>query len=263
MITSIDNPRIKEARKLQRRRQRYKTGAFLIEGVRLVGDALQSKAHFREAYFVPEFVEDQSSAQLLLTQLLAAGVECLACTAAVLAILTETITPQGIAAVTAMPQLSLPAKLTLVLVLDGVRDPGNAGTLLRAAEAAGAELAIWGPETVDPFNDKVIRAGMGAHFRLPLRVCNTWAEITKLLPAQIRYYLAQANAQQMYDLVDWRDPAVLIIGGEAAGASALAHALAQALAIPMHGQVESLNAAMAGAVILFEAARQRRHPALP
>lgn len=259
MITSIDNPRVKEARKLQRRRHRHKTGAFLIEGVRLVNDALQSKAQFHEAYFAPALVEDQPSAQLLLTHLRAAGVNCLACATAVLAAVTETVTPQGIAAVIAMPQLPLPTKLTLALLLDGVRDPGNAGTLLRAAEAAGVELVILGVETVDPFNDKVVRAGMGAHFRLPLRVCSTWPEITKLLPADIHFYLAQANAQLAYDLVDWCNPAMLIVGGEAAGASASAYALAQPLAIPMQGQVESLNVAMAGTVILFEAARQRRH----
>lgn len=259
MITSIHNPHIKEAHKLQRRRHRHKTGTFLIEGVRLVGDALRSKAQFREAYFAPAIVETHPGAQWVLTQLREAGVDCLACNSAVFASLTETVTPQGIAAVTTLPQLSMPPAITLVLLLDRLRDPGNAGTLLRAAEAAGVELVIFGPETVDPFNDKVVRAGMGAHFRLPLRVCSTWPEITKLLPTGVTLYLAQAQASLTYDAVDWRLPAGLIVGGEAAGASDRAYELAQPIAIPMQGQVESLNAAMAGAVILFEAARQRRH----
>lgn len=258
MITSIDNPRIKETRKLQRRRHRHQQQALLLEGVRLVRDALQSGAQIRELYFVSDLVADNVDAQRLLTTVAAAKIDCLACSAAVLATLTETITPQGIVAVVTLPHLPLPTPLDFVLILDQVRDPGNAGTLLRTAEAAGVTLAIFGPETVDPFNDKVLRAGMGAHFRLPLRICQDWPAIRTLLPAALPFYLAQANAPLAYDAVDWVQPAALIVGGEAAGASAAAAAVAQPIAIPMQGQVESLNAAMAGTIILFEAARQRR-----
>lgn len=258
MITSIDNVRIKAARKLQRRRQRHQMDAFLLEGLRLVGDALQSQAPLREVYFVPDLVGSNPALHLLLTQLNAAKVECIACSAQVLATLTETLTPQGIVAVAALPQLPLPTRVSLCLILDQVREPGNAGTLLRAAEAAGVELVIFGPETVDPFNDKVVRSGMGAHFRLPLRVCDDWQDITALLPRDLPFYLAQADAALAYDGVDWLPAAALIVGGEAAGASTHAFQLAQPIAIPMHSQVESLNAAIAGAVILFEAARQRR-----
>ena len=258
MITSLDNPRIKEARKLQRRRHRQQQQALLLEGVRLVRDALQSGAQIRELYFVPEALADHPDAQNLLTAAAAAQIDCLACSAAVLATLTETITPQGLVAVVTLPHLPLPTPLAFVLILDQVRDPGNAGTLLRNAEAAGVALAIFGPETVDPFNDKVLRAGMGAHFRLPLRICQEWSAIRTLLPPTLPFYLAQANAPLAYDAVDWTQPAALIVGGEAAGASAAAFAVAQPIAIPMQGQVESLNAAMAGTIILFEAARQRR-----
>lgn len=259
MITSIDNPRIKEARKLQRRRYRHQQQALLLEGVRLVRDALLSGAQIRELYFVPEVVADHSDAQALLATAAAAQIDCLACHAAVLTTLTETITPQGIVAVVTLPHRPLPSALDFVLILDQVRDPGNAGTLLRTAEAAGVTLAIFGPETVDPFNDKVLRAGMGAHFRLPLRICPVWSAIRALLPSSLPFYLAQANAMLAYDAVNWARPAALIVGGEATGASATASTVAQPIAIPMLGQVESLNAAMAGTIILFEAARQRRH----
>lgn len=258
MITSIDNSRIKETRKLQRRRSREQMGAFLIEGVRLVSDAWQSKARFREVYFSAERITDNSSAQALLVQLAVAQIDCIACSAAVLATLTETITPQGIVAVVRTPQLPLPATMNFVLIFDQVRNPGNAGTLLRAAEAAGVDLVIFGPATVDPFNDKVVRAAMGAHFRLPLRICADWTAIGGLLPPGLSLYLAQANAERTYDAVDWCQATALVVGGEASGASNAAYGLARSIAIPMHGQVESLNAAMAGVVILFEAARQRR-----
>jgi TrmH family RNA methyltransferase len=122
-------------------------------------------------------------------------------------------------------------------------------------------LVIFAPDTVDPFNDKVLRAGMGAHFRLPLRTCQRWNDVRPLLHADQQIYLAEATASRAYDQVDWRAPVALIVGGEAAGASQEAQALAQPIAIPMLGRAESLNAAVAGAIILFEAARQRRHPA--
>ena len=258
MITSLDNARIKEARKLQRRRQRHKSNALLLEGVRLVRDAFHSGAQVREVYYVPELVADHAEAQQLLAELKAAAIDVLDCTTAVLASLTETVTPQGIVAVVALPTLPLPAKVDFVLILDQVRDPGNAGTLLRAAEAAGVTVAIFGPETVDPFNDKVLRAGMGAHFRLPLRICPEWPAIQAILPPEVTCYLAQADAPLAYDAIDWCAPIALVVGGEADGASPTAYHIAQPIAIPMHGQVESLNAAMAGTVILFEAARQRR-----
>jgi len=142
-----------------------------------------------------------------------------------------------------------------------VRDPGNAGTLLRSAEAAGVELVLCGPETVDPFNDKVVRAGMGAHFRLPLRICLDWPSVQSWLTSEQKLYVAQAGATIPYDQVAWLHPVALVVGGEASGASLAARSAAQPIAIPMQGNVESLNAAIAGAIILFEAARQRRQTA--
>jgi TrmH family RNA methyltransferase len=258
MITSTSNSRIKEARKLQRRRARHVQGLLLLEGVRLVRDALQAGIRPVVAFYVPDVVEANPAAQALVTALAQQRVELLACSPAVFATLAETMTPQGIAVVAPLPVLALPAVLRFSLVLDGVRDPGNAGTLLRSAEAAGVDGVIFAPETVDPYNEKVVRAAMGAHFRLPLRVCGTWDEAIALLSSVQTIYLADAAARQSYDAVDWTRPAALIVGGEAAGASRAARVAAQPLAIPMAGGAESLNAAVAGAVILFEAARQQR-----
>jgi TrmH family RNA methyltransferase len=258
MITSPNNPRIKEARKLSQKRHRQTSGLLLLEGVRLISDAWQSGVRPALVFYAPEHIAAGEAGGKLLNILVQAGIECLACTPAVFTTLVETVTPQGIAAVTPLPNLPLPAAPTLTLVLDQLRDPGNAGTLLRSAEAAGASQVLFGPNTVDPYNDKVVRAGMGAHFRLPLRACSSWAEIEAQLGATPQRYLAAAHATLTYDQVDWRQPAALIISGETAGASPEARQLAQPIAIPMHTPVESLNAAVAGAVILFEAARQRR-----
>ena len=139
-----------------------------------------------------------------------------------------------------------------------MRDPGNAGTLVRSAAAAGVDVVVFGPGSVDPFNDKVVRGGMGAHFRAPLRILANWADIRGTLGADLPIYLAEAGAGLAYDQMDWRRPAALMLGGEAAGASAEARRGAIPLHIPMHRNVESLNVGVAGSIILFEAARQRR-----
>lgn len=258
MITSTNNQHIKEARKLQNRRHRQVTGCLLLEGVRLIGDALQSGCLPELVFFVPALMAEHPQGEQLVTRVQATGIECLACTEPVFASLAETVTPQGVAAVVRMPQLATPPAPTFTLLLDGVRDPGNAGTLLRSAEAAGVELVLFGPETVDAFNDKVVRAGMGAHFRVPLRTCPDWSAVQKWLTAAQQLYVAQADAATAYDGVDWRQPVAVVIGSEATGPSQAARAAAQPIAIPMQGKVESLNAAIAGAIILFEAARQRR-----
>jgi TrmH family RNA methyltransferase len=262
MITSASNTRIKDARKLQRRRERYEQGQLLIEGARLVRDAWQQGATFHHAFVAPELIVDQKATLSLIDELKAEGIELLSCTGNVFATLSETVTPQGIAAVVAMPHLPLPDVRTLTLLLDQVRDPGNAGTLLRSAAAAGVQLALFGPETVDPFNEKVLRAGMGAHFRVPIRVLEKWDEAAALIDLTQPLYVADAGSESDYDRVDWSAPCTLAVGGEANGASAWVREHALAITIPMLGATESLNAAVAGSVILFEAARQRRNRAL-
>lgn len=257
MITSTNNPRIKEARKLHQKRQRDAARRLLLEGVRLIDDAWQSGVRPAPLFYAPELVAGNRAATHLLHRLQADGVECLPCTPQVIIHLAETVTPQGLVAVVPWPSVKLPLHPTLTLLLDGVREPGNAGTLLRTAEAAGVEQVLFGPGTVDPFNDKVVRAAMGAHFRLPFTTCADWETLTLLLPDQ-PLYLADAHAALVYDQVDWRQPAVLVVGGEAAGASLPGRLHVTPVTIPMHGRTESLNAAVAGAVILFEAARQRR-----
>jgi TrmH family RNA methyltransferase len=174
--------------------------------------------------------------------------------------LSDVQTPQGILAVFPIPSLrpDLAAPAPLALVLDRLRDPGNLGTLLRAAAGAGVSAVYLTPESVDPWNAKVVRAGMGAHFRIPLLPFDAEAR-DALLDRLPRRVIAAADATRPYDAVDWTAPAALVIGGEAEGVSpALTAWGTEAVTIPLRGDVESLNAAVAGSVILFEAARQRR-----
>jgi TrmH family RNA methyltransferase len=174
---------------------------------------------------------------------------------------SETETPQGLLAVFPFPDVAAAPSATvpsLALVVDRIRDPGNLGTLLRAAAAAGVTAVYLSRGSVDPFNSKVVRAGMGAHFRVPIRTLDgaAVAALTADYPLRV---LADAGAAASYDRLDWRQPAAVIIGSEATGVGPEVAALATTrAAIPLVPGVESLNAAVAGAVFLFEALRQRR-----
>jgi TrmH family RNA methyltransferase len=174
---------------------------------------------------------------------------------AVMAACADTQTPQGVLAV--VPFVELPPQPGLILVLDRVRDPGNLGTILRSAEAAGTGQVLLAPGTVDVYNPKVVRGAMGAHFCLSVTSLE-WPAIGQRLAGRA-VWLADAAGVVAYQAVDWTQPAALIVGGEASGPGQEAAALATGrVSIPMGGRAESLNAAMAATVLLFEAARQQR-----
>jgi TrmH family RNA methyltransferase len=256
-IQSPGNPRVKMARKLQRRRHRDEQGLCLLEGSRLVLDAWQADAAFHTLFLTPAAAQADPALGHMAEAVQSAGAELLWVTEEVVAALSETVTPQGVVAVVGQNQQPLPVQRSLVLILDGVGDPGNGGTLLRSATAAGVDLVLFGPGSVDAYNQKCLRAGMGAHFRLPLRQCATWEGVMALL-GDLPLFVADAQADLAYDQVDWQQPAGLILGNEANGPSPAARHASHPIAIPMPGAMESLNVAIAGSVILFEAARQRR-----
>jgi len=146
--------------------------------------------------------------------------------------------------------------------LKALRDPGKLGTLLRTAAAAGAQALLLAPGCVDAFSPKVLRAAMGAHFRLPIRSLG-WAELRAYLrpvgqERRLRTYLADSAGGLPHTHADFRAPLALIVGGEAEGAGAEGQSLAQSrVHIPMPGQAESLNAAVAAGILMFEVVRQR------
>ncbi|MDH7488855.1 MAG: RNA methyltransferase [Anaerolineae bacterium] len=257
-ITSTANPRVKYARSLHRQNVRERERCFIAEGARLVADALQARAAIREAFFAEEFAASPMGVRLL-PLLQQATNACFVVSPAVMRAMADTVTPQGVLAVVEMPTWPPPKRPRRIgLILDEWRDPGNLGTALRTAEAAGADWVILTPGTVDPFSPKVVRAGMGAHFRLPVFPDRAWDEIRQVV-GRAPVYLADARADLPYDRVDWTRPSVLVIGGEARGAGEGVRTVeATPIAIPMMGCTESLNAAVAASVILMEALRQRR-----
>ena len=254
MITSPHNPKLKLIRALAgRSKERREAGAFLAEGVRLVEDALAAGWPFQ---FVLYSAETSRRGKKLVEQLQAAGLDVEEVKAEALRAISETETSQGIVAALKLADLPIPAGLNFVLIPDQIRDPGNLGTLIRSAAAVGAQAVFIPPETVDPFAPKVVRAGMGAHFRLPV-CCLDWPEIGAHLNGMTAF-LADADGQTSCWQADFRQPLALIVGGEADGASQPARNLANIVVnIPMPGKIESLNAGVAGAVLMFEVVRQR------
>jgi TrmH family RNA methyltransferase len=254
LITSAANPAIALVRSLDRRDRRAAEGAFVVEGLRAVRDALLSGA-------MPRLILVRQGAETMLDDLpLAPGTAVRRVAAPLFDRLSQVQTPQGVLAVFPLPNLqpNLATAAPLVLVLDRLRDPGNLGSLLRAAAGAGVAAVYLSPESVDPWNPKAVRAGMGAHVRIPLLPLDAAArsDLAARLPQRV---VARADAATPYDAIDWTGPSALVIGGEASGVGVdVAGWGTMAAAIPLAPGVESLNAAVAGAVILFEAARQRR-----
>lgn len=260
MITSSHNPKIQRIRALLgRSRERRQTDAFVIEGVRLTEELLASGWPAEFGLYSSNL---SSRGQELVQRLAAKGVAVEETTREVIQSLSDTETSQGLLVVARMRELPLPVSLDFVLVLDALRDPGNLGTLLRSAAAAGVQAVLLAPGCVDPFSPKVVRSSMGAIFHLPLRSLG-WDAISSLLktPKQggpLCVYLAEAAQGLPFWEADLRKPLAIIIGAEAAGPGAEARALADhAVHIPMRGKSESLNAAMAGSILLFEVVRQR------
>lgn len=254
MITSTHNPKLQLVRALLGRSQdRRSQDAFVAEGVRLVEEALGAKWPFR---FVLVNESLNPRARALCENLQGRGVDVEVVTNELMEKVGETRNTQGMLAVLEHSSLPIPETISLALILDQIRDPGNMGTLLRTAAAMGFQAVFLPPQTADPWSSKVLRAGMGAHFHIPIRA-QAWEEIRTTVSG-LQVHLADTEGSHPCWEANLRLPLALIVGGEASGASPQARSLAtDAISIPMPGQAESLNAAAAGAILMYEVARQR------
>lgn len=257
MITSQQNPKVQWVRKLQSSsRQRRELKAFIVEGNRLVQEALDSGWQAQLVLhtddideegmkFVQEFAHRGAPVEVVSEQVMRAS--------------SDTKNPQGILAVLTRQTLPAPEEADFIFIPDSIRDPGNLGSMLRTAASAGVDVAYLPPGSADVFAPKVVRAGMGAHFRLPIHSLE-WDEIHERLHSSgTKAYLADVQRGVPYTQADFHPRVAIIIGSEAEGAGRAAHELAsERVHIPMPGGMESLNAAAACAVLLFEVVRQRR-----
>lgn len=290
LITSPANPRIGKVRDLHTTRGRKKSGLFLIEGLNLFEALLDAQVHPREVYYQPELLQRTPRGSLLLERLLSMqhltetqGIEV---NTRVIEALSDVATSQGVVAVVPLDavsphtartrreqleqqkqqkrQTSDRVRRSLLLVLDDVADPGNMGTILRTALAANVDAVLLTPNCTDSYSPKVLRAATGTHFFLPIESDLSWDTITvrirtHCLPEQPHVLLAEAGSRHLYYEEDLTHPLAFIIGNEAHGASTEARALATtSITIPLANHVESLNAATATAILLYEAVRQIR-----
>ena len=264
LITSAANPTIRRVRALGTAapQARRAARAFVVEGVRAVEEALDGGALPSLVLYDSAALSSTPRGAALQERIVRLPVTQPASRAAIFAA-AETVQPQGVLAVFPQPDWPLPgasATPPLVLICDSLRDPGNLGTILRGAEAAGVTGCWLTPDCVDLYNPKVVRAGAGVHFRLPTYPDQEWPAIrAALTDLGVGTVAALDMAGELpYYAADWQPAAALIVGNEAHGLSPAALAAAtQRVAIPMRGSTESLNAAMATSVVLFEALRQR------
>lgn len=255
MITSAANSQMKEIEKLQKKaKHRQETGVFAVEGRKMVLEAGSrlKKAYLSESYYNTCGLEGIEGCEY---EIVADNV---------FKSISETMTPQGILGLVRMPEYTLESLLkeekVSLLLLENLRDPGNLGTILRTAEGAGISGVVLSRESVDIFNPKVIRSTMGSIYRVPFVYVEDFLETLELLKEKgLTLYAAHLKGKQDYDEEVYKDKTGILIGNEANGLSDAAALAADCLVkIPMEGQVESLNAAIAATVFMYEIYRQRR-----
>ena len=258
-IMSPQNTRVKEWAGLQEKKHRDKSNKYIVEGVHLVQEALMAEADVEcLAYDLDKGVPAELKGLLQSVQ----GMEVIGVTSAIISKCSSTNTPQPVFAIVRKEQHGVEAILSktdsLVIVLDGVQDPGNVGTIIRSADAAGADGVILGRGCADLYNPKTIRSTMGSMFHLPV----VEGDLSDILPqaADRGAFLVSTSLQGEESCYqhDFHGSQWLLIGSEGKGISAeTAQLVDKSIIIPMAGRAESLNAAMAATILLFEAMRQR------
>lgn len=259
MISSTSNPQMKYLVQMQKKAKlRKEEQAFVVEGTKMFEEAVEGnlviKAYFSETYW-KEKAEGKSYLEKIAYEIV---------TDSVLKEISDTMTPQGVIAIVKMPQYDLQElikreQVNLVL-LENLRDPGNLGTIVRTAEGAGMDAVILSKESVDIYNPKVIRSTMGAIYRMPLLYVDSFSEcLLDLQKNGIVVYATHLKGKNDYDREEYAKKSAVIIGNEANGITEETTDLADCLVkIPMEGKLESLNAAIAAALLMYEMYRQRR-----
>lgn len=257
MITSTSNPQIKKIIQLSTKGKARKTSrAFVVEGIKMF---LEAPRDWLEAVYVSETFLGKNADILK-------GVTYEVVSDTVFKHISDTMTPQGILCILKMPAYDLEdllgaeGKNPLLLVTESIQDPGNLGTMFRTAEGAGATGILMNKSTVDVFNPKTIRSTMGSIYRMPFLYTEDLQEaVTNLGKKGVHFFAAHLKGTASYDEEDYKKPSAFLIGNEGNGLSEETAELADTyIRIPMEGELESLNAAMAAGILLYEGNRQRR-----
>ena len=261
MITSTSNARVKRLVNLKKKKKaRDEERVFLVEGIRMFREVPTDQ--LEEVYVSESFYKKEKDTVEAVLQ--GTGIRPEELSDTVYAYASDTKTPQGVLCVVRQMEYPLEKVITgqcpMIMVLEHLQDPGNLGTILRTAEGAGVTGIVMDRECVDIYNPKTIRSTMGSIYRMPFcYVEDLKAAIGQLKEAGIGVYAAHLDGRHDYDEEDYGRPCAFLIGNEGNGLSQETAELADIyIKIPMEGQVESLNAAIAASVLMFEAGRQRR-----
>ncbi len=259
MLTSLQNPLVKQMRKLHRAKERREQGLFLLEGTHLLEEACYNQWALAVLCFTPLWQQHHPQLWQQASQR-AERVEVVS--PEVLKAIATTVEPDGVVALAVRREVDpgVAPLTSLGLVLENIQDPGNLGTMIRTAAATGAEGLWLSENSVDLDNPKVLRASAGQWFRLPMAVSSDLPRVVAQAKAQGMQVVATLpEAQMAYWDLDLRRPSLILLGNEGAGLSEELSALADhQVTIPLQAGVESLNVAIAAALLLYEAARQRR-----
>lgn len=255
----LTKTQLKSLRALKQKRGRTGQGKFLIEGVRLCREALISNVNMELVLYTREGFQSVG-VKAVITEIQRRGVPNLLVSSAVMKSLVDTVSPQGVLAVISRissPQNPYQGKV--LLLLDRVRDPGNVGTIIRTADAAGADGVILSRESADPFSPKVLRSTMGSIFHLPVLVdADSRDVVADLKKKGFGIYIAEPKAKRSHTQIKYPRRFLLVVGNETRGPRADLRILAdEFISVPIRGRAESLNVSLATGVILYEALRQR------
>ena len=257
VISSKENELIKHIKKLKDKKERDISGEYLIEGVKLIKEAIQEKAKIKQIIVCDECERTETISQDLMYEI--AKFDCIYVTKKIFEYITEVKTPQGILAIIEKEsnEQNIDYNQEIIVALDGIQDPGNLGTILRTVDSVGLTQILVSKDTADCYNPKVVRSTMGAIFRVKVIECEdlekTLKEIKKHKFSIVITSLQTDNS--IYDVEYKKD--VIVIGNEANGVSEKIQNLAdKKVKIPMLGKTESLNASVATGIILYEYVRQ-------
>ncbi len=266
-ITSPANPVIREAFKIKGKHARFKHEAFLIEGPHLIETAAVSPAvEIKRVFFMEEFSLKREGQRLLRqigSRVKGQGAKdiFIQVSEQILRKLADTETPQGIVAVVSYKAIGLDGinfkAAPFLVVCDGIQDPGNLGTIIRASDAAGADAVIILPGTCDAFMQKVVRATAGSLFNIPIIHAEPQMLFDFIDSRNIEMYAADVHAKTSIYEADFKRPAAVVFGNEAHGVSGKMLKTAKGIKIPIIGKAESLNVAMSASISLYEVVRQR------
>ena len=257
MITSTSNPQVKNLALLNKKsKERFRQGLFITEGKKMLNEAPREWIH--KIYVSESYLEDDGNLKEL------HGLEYEILSDSVFRTVSDTVTPQGVLTVSMIPKWNrmdiMNSKNGCFLLLEGIQDPGNLGTMLRTAEAAGITAVIADKTTVDIYNPKTIRGTMGSIYRIPFLTVEDFREfLNEIKQKKVKLYAAHLGGGSLYDEMDYKGTCGFLIGNEGNGLTEKTAAFADEwIQIPMAGKTESLNAAVAAAVLMYEANRQSR-----